>query len=547
VIPINAVPEADIEQSITDGLAWLAEDQNDVDGSWGTSDKTARTCFALIKLQDRAYELDDPAIDSPFDPDYEYSENVIAGWEYIFSVDGLGDGLYTLKQRIGTQNHTGGASGNIDDPDTNSNGYGIYFGPSHPTYSTGICLMALKASGTPDRANDGGIDYNGDTNPDTFFEIAQDAADWLAYGQSDFGPGEGGWAYSALDNAGNNPGGPYTQEDNSNSGYAVLGLAAAEGFGCTVPAWVRTELNAWITAIQDTSGGVDDGGSWYRPPGPYQWAWVNEIKTGNLIFEMTFYGDTPGVPRFDAAIDYIERHWQDASNDPGWGYSLNPADYQAMYCLMKGLEYSGIDLIDTDNDGFSDDDWFNQEPTASPSQDLASVLVAQQNSMDGSWPGCNWGDQTLCTIWALLTLEKVTPPPPVIDVYVDIKPESCPNPLNKNSKGVIPVAILGTEDFDVTTIDPETIRLTLGEEGVAPLRWNLEDVATPFEGELCDCHDLNGDGYLDLTLKFKTQEVVETLGLCEFNDMTIPFTITGNLMEEAGGTAFIGQDCMWIL
>jgi len=218
---------------------------------------------------------------------------------------------------------------------------------------------------------------------------------------------------------------------------------------------------------------------------------------------------------------------------------------------MKGLEYSGIDLIDTDGDTVSDDDWFNQEPTASPSQDLASVLVAQQDTAVGpnfgSWSGCNWGDQTLCTIWALLTLEKVTPPPPVIDVYVDIKPSSCPNPLNKNSKGLIPVAILGTEDFDVTTIDPETIRLTLGEEGVAPLRWNLEDVATPFEGELCDCHDLNGDGYLDLTLKFKTQEVVETLELCEFSDMTIPFTITGNLMEEAGGTAFIGQDCMWIL
>jgi len=220
---------------------------------------------------------------------------------------------------------------------------------------------------------------------------------------------------------------------------------------------------------------------------------------------------------------------------------------------MKGLEYSGIDLIDTDGDTVSDDDWFNQEPTASPSQDLASVLVAQQDTAVGpnfgSWSACNWGDQTLCTIWALLTLEKVTPPPPVIDVYVDIKPGSCPNPLNTGKKGVIPVAVLGTEDFDVTMIDPSTIEISIEgvEDGVAPLRWSYEDIATPFEGELCDCHELEEDGHMDLTLKFDAQEVVNTLELEDLAGDTNPLTITGNLMEEYDGTAFVGQDCMWIL
>lgn len=529
MIPVNAATEEEIEQSIIDGLAWLAEDQDDVDGSWGASDKTAQTCFALIKLQDRAYELE---YESPFDPEYDYSDNVIAGWEYVFN-----NGIYK-QTPLAIQVH----GVNNDDPDTNGNGYGVYFASfgGHPTYTTGICLMALEASGTPGRLNDAGIDYDGDAVPDSFFDIAQDATDWLAFAQADGGSDEGGWDYNALDNQATNG-----WADNSNSGYAVLGLAAAEGFGCTVPAWVRTELNFWINTIQDpVDGDADDGGSWYESG----WSWVNQLKTGNLIFQMTFYGDGPGDTRFDDAIDYIERHWQDMTNDPGWGYTLDPADYQAMYCLMKGLEYSGVDLIDTDGDTVSDNDWFNQEPTAVPSEDFASVLVAQQNP-DGSWPTCNWGNPTLCTIWALLTLEKVTPPPPVIDLHVDIKPESCPNPLNKKSNGVIPVAILGTEDFDVMTIDPETIRLSLGEEGVAPLRWSWEDVATPFENfdvELCNCHDLNGDGYLDLTVKFKTQEVVDTLDLCQYSDDTIPFTITGNLIEEAGGIAFMGQDCMWI-
>lgn len=133
-------------------------------------------------------------------------------------------------------------------------------------------------------------------------------------------------------------------------------------------------------------------------------------------------------------------------------------------------------------------------------------------------------------------------------VFVDIKPGSCPNPLNLKKKGVLPVAILGTEDFDVTSIDPATIRLSKeGVEGeVAPLRWSYEDVATPFEGELCDCWDLNGDGYMDMTIKFKAQEVVNTLELDENAGETIPLTLKGNLVGAEEGTPIQGQDCVWI-
>ena len=137
-----------------------------------------------------------------------------------------------------------------------------------------------------------------------------------------------------------------------------------------------------------------------------------------------------------------------------------------------------------------------------------------------------------------------------IPVNIDIKPGSCPNPINTKAKGVLPVAVLGTEDFDAMTIDPATIQLTIKcMEGVAPLRWNYEDVATPFEpveDGPC-CHDLDGDGIMDLTLKFKTQEVVEKLGLEKHAGEIIQLTITGNLMEEFGGTPIRGEDCVWIL
>ena len=109
----------------------------------------------------------------------------------------------------------------------------------------------------------------------------------------------------------------------------------------------------------------------------------------------------------------------------------------------------------------------------------------------------------------------LTPPPP-IEVPVDIKPQSCPNPLNTKSKGVTPVAILGTADFDVTDIDPLTIILA----GVFPLSWNLEDVATPYDGDPIDpeepdcslCTTEGSDGYLDLTLKFDTQKLLDAIG-----------------------------------
>ena len=44
---------------------------------------------------------------------------------------------------------------------------------------------------------------------------------------------------------------------------------------------------------------------------------------------------------------------------------------------------------------------------------------------------------------------------------IDIKPGSDPNPINPGSNGLIPVAILSSEDFDATTVDPATIELAV--------------------------------------------------------------------------------------
>ena len=141
----------------------------------------------------------------------------------------------------------------------------------------------------------------------------------------------------------------------------------------------------------------------------------------------------------------------------------------------------------------------------------------------------------------------------VLGVFVDVKPMSCPNPLNVRSKGVLPVAILGTEDFDVRAVDPASIELNLVNLGLAdgarvcPLRWAYEDVATPYLADWDGCHEAGPDGYLDLVLMFDTPEVV-ALNLSEHPDGDVVFLqITGNLKEEATGSPIIGQDAIVII
>lgn len=134
-------------------------------------------------------------------------------------------------------------------------------------------------------------------------------------------------------------------------------------------------------------------------------------------------------------------------------------------------------------------------------------------------------------------------PKPAVKVAVDIKPGSCSNPVNVKSSGVLPVAILGTADYDITTIDPTSIRLA----GVEPLRSGYEDVAGPVSDvNDCNCTTDGPDGFLDLTLKFETQRIVEAIG--EVNDGDVlTLELTGVLFDPIPfETPIEGADCILI-
>lgn len=129
-----------------------------------------------------------------------------------------------------------------------------------------------------------------------------------------------------------------------------------------------------------------------------------------------------------------------------------------------------------------------------------------------------------------------------VTVSLDVKPESCPNPLSNKDRGIIPVAILGTDTFDVSDVDVSTALL----EGVSPKRSALEDVATPYTNGISDPPDRNdcntdgADGYTDLVLHFDAQDVFAAVSPADGDVVVV--TLTGNLLD---GTPIVGVDVMW--
>jgi hypothetical protein len=124
-----------------------------------------------------------------------------------------------------------------------------------------------------------------------------------------------------------------------------------------------------------------------------------------------------------------------------------------------------------------------------------------------------------------------------VQVGFDVKPESCPNPVNTWSQGVIPTAIMGTADFDVLDIDIATLSL----EGVAPQHVAFEDAGSAAStASWCGCSTNGQDGITDIILQFDTQDVIDALG-GTIDAGTHALKLNGSLLD---GTPIEGVDCI---
>jgi hypothetical protein len=117
-----------------------------------------------------------------------------------------------------------------------------------------------------------------------------------------------------------------------------------------------------------------------------------------------------------------------------------------------------------------------------------------------------------------------------IEVTIDIKPGSDPNPINQGSNGLVPVAILTTDDFDASTVDPGTVALAGAEVAV---RGKSEKLMARLE-------DVDGDGDYDLMLQVDTESMAD---LGDGGEVIL----TGYTYEEFGGEEIQGTDSVIIV
>ena len=143
-------------------------------------------------------------------------------------------------------------------------------------------------------------------------------------------------------------------------------------------------------------------------------------------------------------------------------------------------------------------------------------------------PGPDASTATFAGIASLSTIVGLIPE--TIPVTIDIRPESFPNPVNTRSRGVIPIAILGSNGFDVANLIPAT--LTFGPDGAGP----AHDLTDP---GILSGHtgDINHDGYPDLIFHVRQQDS----GITSDDEQAC---VGG---ETTGGTPIVGCDAIVVV
>jgi hypothetical protein len=119
-------------------------------------------------------------------------------------------------------------------------------------------------------------------------------------------------------------------------------------------------------------------------------------------------------------------------------------------------------------------------------------------------------------------------------VEIDVKPGSDPNSINcNNQRGVIPVAILTTRDFDATTVDHRTVIF----EGASETHVN-QKTGEPRRHQ----EDVDHDGDTDIVFHFRLSDTVLTCKATEstltgetFDGLPITGTDSVRMIDRGGG------------
>ncbi|MHC4445206.1 MAG: HYR domain-containing protein, partial [Planctomycetota bacterium] len=164
---------------------------------------------------------------------------------------------------------------------------------------------------------------------------------------------------------------------------------------------------------------------------------------------------------------------------------------------------------------------------------LAGATISGGDTMVTLTATDDAGNSSSCTV----TITVIVP------INLDIKPDSCPSPLNMNTnnKGRIKFALLGSDKCEVNEIDVNSIAIA-GVVFPSKIPTTM-DVGTPRPvSQQCECRGHKKDGINDLLIHFPRKEIILALGLNTMERKTVvPITVTGKLLD---GTPFEATDCV---
>lgn len=314
-----------------------------------------------------------------------YTETVQRGMRRLFMLlNATGISTQTYPAPIGTVN-----------PDGNGNGLGIY-SPETYTYSGGIFMDAIVASGTPDA-----LTTTGPANVigRKYRDIVQDMVDGYAYGQTDSGTWMGGWGY----------GWNYGSSDNSVNQWAAIGFLGAESWGITVPAFVK---QANQNSVNNTQATTANCGASYDGAFAY--------TDNHCYFPWGPYGTTPagmvqmvldGIGRGDARWNRTENFIRNNFCNTGQSYEALRSYYYGLFSFTKAMLLypgGGIQFLANQPGGANPIDWYAAEASAGAQCNGVARTLVNDQLATGDWGLHNaYGYHTyFSTAWAIIMLNR---------------------------------------------------------------------------------------------------------------------------------------------
>ena len=183
---------------------------------------------------------------------------------------------------------------------------------------------------------------------------------------------------------------------------------------------------------------------------------------------------------------FAKKFGGDSGDEPDWfkltmeGFDEQDASTGTVDCYLADYRFAD------DSMDYVVDDWVWS--------DLSSLGVVQKVSFNlSSSDNGEWGMNTP----AYFAMDTIVPAP--LNVEIDIRPWSDRNMVNLRSRGFLPVAVLGSEDFDVCDIDLRSLEMAGAEPRTRGRWWGREKTGWFV--------DVNGDSLTDLLLRFRIRDL----------------------------------------